>query len=401
MDLNGQFFFVKNNKPVGPFTLDELLEKGVSNKTYIWTKGMVNWEKIESIPVILEKLNNNKPPVFIEPKSEGNNITQKGKGINKIILFAFIGIIVLVLGFIGFHLTKGTGELIWPNGEKYVGEIIYGLPNGLGTQTWPDGKKYVGEFKDGKRNGQGTLTSKSGEKYVGEFKDGKRNGQGTLTSKSGEKYVGEFKDGKKAGQGTLTNISGDKYVGEFKDGLPNGQGTVIDSNGLKYEGEIINGEFNGQGTLTIPNVGKYVGEFKNGIQNGQGTFTDSNGDKYVGDFKDGKYVGKEKLDNDASIKNPNIGTNSTLNNSSISSFGNGLVRCEKCGKSFPKRQGFCKMAGGTSLSSPCAMSYADIELGFALYNDRPDILDYYRMALNQGTWVCSKYCSYKIGLCID
>jgi hypothetical protein len=59
------------------------------------------------------------------------------------------------------------------------------------------------------------------------------------------------------------------------------------------------------------------------------------------------------------------------------------------------------MAGGTSLSSPCAMSYADIELGFGLYNDRPDILDYYRMALNQGTWVCSKNCSYKIGLCID
>ena len=103
MDLNGQFFFVKDNKPVGPFTLDELLEKDISSKTFIWTKGMTNWEKIETIPVILERINNNKnqPPVFIEPKSEENNVTKKGKGVNKTILFAFLGIIVLVLGIIG------------------------------------------------------------------------------------------------------------------------------------------------------------------------------------------------------------------------------------------------------------------------------------------------------------
>jgi hypothetical protein len=131
------------------------------------------------------------------------------------------------------------------------------------------------------------------------------------------------------------------------------------------------------------------------------TVLSSNGSKKYGEIKNGIIKYQEKLDNDASIKNPNSGTNSTLNNSSISSFGNGLVRCEKCGKSFRKNQGFCKMAGGTSKSSPCAMSYADIELGFGLYNDRPEILDYYKMALNQGTWVCSKYCSYKIGLCID
>ena len=295
MDLNGQFYYVKNNKPVGPFTLDELLEKGVSNKTYIWTKGMTNWEKIEAIPVILEKLNNNKPPVFIEPKSEDFNNSRKGKGVNKIILFAFLGIIVLVLGFIGFRLIKFTGEFIWPNGEKYVGEIIYGLPNGLGTQTWPDGKKYVGEFKDGKRNGQGTLTSISGDKYVGEFKNGETNGQGTLTLSNGDKYVGEYKDGNKNGQGTVTFSSGAKYVGEFKDD-----------------------KYNGQGTLTLPNSTKIVGKFIDGLPNGQMTVLLPNGSKKYGEIKNGIIKYQEKLDNDALIKNPNIGTNSTLNNSSIS-----------------------------------------------------------------------------------
>ena len=136
-------------------------------------------------------------------------------------------------------------------------------------------------------------------------------------------------------------------------------------------------------------------------KSGQGTFTYSNGEKNIGQFKDDNYINQEKLDNDALLKNTITGTNSTINNMPISSFGMGLVSCKKCGKSFRKNQGFCKLAGGTSSSSPCAMSYADIELGFVLYKDNPEILDHYKSALNLGIWVCSKYCSSKIALCID
>jgi hypothetical protein len=154
MDLNGQFYYVKNNKPVGPFTLDELLGKGVSNKTYIWTKGMVNWEKIESVPVILEKLNNNKPPVFIEPKSEGNNITQKGKGVNKIILFAFLGIIVLVLGIIGGiyfkdDLLKVTETVkVEDNQVKDIDGNVYEITK-IGNQYWTTKNLNVSRFRNG------------------------------------------------------------------------------------------------------------------------------------------------------------------------------------------------------------------------------------------------------------
>jgi len=137
MDLNGQFFFVKNNKPVGPFTLDELLEKGVSNKTYIWTKGMVNWEKIESIPVILEKLNNNKPPVFIEPKSEGNNITQKGKGVK-------IGGIYFKEDLLKVSETVKVDE----NQIKDIDGNIYGITK-IGKQYWTTKNLNVSRFRNG------------------------------------------------------------------------------------------------------------------------------------------------------------------------------------------------------------------------------------------------------------
>jgi uncharacterized protein (TIGR02145 family) len=156
MDLNGQFYFVKDNKPVGPFSLDELIEKDISNKTYIWTKGMVNWEKVESIPVILERINNNKnqPPVFIEPISEGNNVIQKGKGVNKIILFAFIGIIVLVLGIIGGiyfkdDLLKVTETVkVEDNQVKDIDGNVYEITK-IGNQYWTTKNLNVSRFRDG------------------------------------------------------------------------------------------------------------------------------------------------------------------------------------------------------------------------------------------------------------
>jgi hypothetical protein len=36
---------------------------------------------------------------------------------------------------------------------------------------FPNGDKYVGEWKDGERNGQGTFTWSIGNKFVGEWKD--------------------------------------------------------------------------------------------------------------------------------------------------------------------------------------------------------------------------------------
>jgi uncharacterized protein (TIGR02145 family) len=156
MDLNGQFYYVKNNKPVGPFSLDELLENNLSNKTYIWTKGMVNWEKVESLPIILEKVNFNKnqPPVFIEPKSEGNNVTQKGKGVNKIILFALLGIIILVLGIIGGiyfkdDLLKVTETVkVEDNQVKDIDGNVYEITK-IGNQYWTTKNLNVSRFRNG------------------------------------------------------------------------------------------------------------------------------------------------------------------------------------------------------------------------------------------------------------
>ena len=57
---------------------------------------------------------------------------------------------------------------------------------------WPDGDKYVGEFRDDKPHGQGTYTYVSGHKYVGKFKDGQKHGKGVMTFPDGTVKKGKW-----------------------------------------------------------------------------------------------------------------------------------------------------------------------------------------------------------------
>jgi len=96
--------------------------------------------------------------------------------------------------------TNCVGEVKFPNGEKYVGELKEGQPHGQGTFIWPNGEKYVGQWQNGQRNGQGRFFWPDGDKYVGQFRNNKKHGQGTLTYANGRQYVGEFKDGQPVNQ---------------------------------------------------------------------------------------------------------------------------------------------------------------------------------------------------------
>jgi len=96
--------------------------------------------------------------------------------------------------------TNCVGEVKFPNGERYIGELKNGQPHGQGTFTWPNGEKYVGEWRDGQRNGYGRFFWPGGDKYFGQFRNNRKHGQGTLTFANGRQYVGEFKDGQPVDQ---------------------------------------------------------------------------------------------------------------------------------------------------------------------------------------------------------
>ena len=111
--------------------------------------------------------------------------------INKLI---FVFILLLILPLNGCKsVVKET--IVYPSGDKYVGEKISGEPQDQGTQTYSNGNKYEGEWKNGRWDGHGTWIESDGIKYVGEFKNGRVHGQGTRTFPDGTKGIGEFREG--------------------------------------------------------------------------------------------------------------------------------------------------------------------------------------------------------------
>jgi hypothetical protein len=69
------------------------------------------------------------------------------------------------------NCENGKGTIVYPNGDKYVGDFKNNQPDGQGTAYYSMGNKYVGEWKNGERNGYGTFVSLTAGTWQGEFKD--------------------------------------------------------------------------------------------------------------------------------------------------------------------------------------------------------------------------------------
>lgn len=190
----------------------------------------------------------------------------------------------------------GKGELNFADGSRYVGEFFESMLSGYGVMTWDDGSIYKGWWKNGNYHGKGTIEYENGNKYVGFFIDGLEDGYGVYEWPDGEKYEGEWKKGLKEGKGKYTYESGTIYEGDFLNNYAQGKGKFIYSDGAKYEGEVKEGNENGQGEMLYPNGDIYVGQWKNGYPHGQGKIVYANGNIYEGLFEDGKEAeGKTTL----------------------------------------------------------------------------------------------------------
>ena len=70
------------------------------------------------------------------------------------------------------YVCDPKGELIYWEGDKYVGGYKNNVKEGKGTYTYADGTKYTGEYKNGVREGQGTYTFADGTTKTGIWKKG-------------------------------------------------------------------------------------------------------------------------------------------------------------------------------------------------------------------------------------
>ena len=82
---------------------------------------------------------------------------------------------------------------------------------GFATRIWPNGDKYEGQVFQEQMHGRGIFTSSQGYIYTGEFKYGKPSGMGKLVYDNGDQYEGSFVNDMLHGKGKYLYSNGDRY----------------------------------------------------------------------------------------------------------------------------------------------------------------------------------------------
>lgn len=209
------------------------------------------------------------------------------------------------------------GNLTFPSGVVYEGELMQKHPNGKGKMIWPDGSTFEGQFLNGCRvNGQfhypnGVIyeggfqknmrqgTAKevypNGDMFVGEFLNDKRK-KGIYTYADGRVFEGEYENGLSEGRGKQTWPDGTTYKGDWHKDMRHGKGEMFWPSGIVYEGDFLSNKRHGKGTMTWPDGTIYDGDWKNDKRDGTGITTLPNKQQYLQTYSQGNLINERELE---------------------------------------------------------------------------------------------------------
>ena len=171
----------------------------------------------------------------------------------------------------GDDTYNGNGVIIFKNGVRCNGTWIDGkLVNNKGQLIYPEGDIYDGEIA------------------VGEDMTHYKNGQGKLVYANKEIYEGEWKYDKRYGVGKHYYNNGNEYTGNWRNDRKNGFGEMLFWNRDKYHGKWVADEMNGMGTMKYAAGHVYSGTWKNSKKHGRGRFSKRDGEVIEGTWNNGK-----------------------------------------------------------------------------------------------------------------
>ena len=197
----------------------------------------------------------------------------------------------------GYSEEDGILSIKYEDGTKLFGIYYNNALNGLTKILFPNKEKFEGELFDDEANGYGIYYfSRQGCEYEGYWDNNYKNGIGKERWWYRDNYEGEFKNGKKNGIGIYNWDDGSFYKGEWFNNNIHGWGIFNSKNKRIYLGHFIMNKMNGYGEmLYLKNNGFYYGYWKDNKKNGFGVelSTRKNGEDkvYVGFWKDNDRYG--------------------------------------------------------------------------------------------------------------
>ena len=155
----------------------------------------------------------------------------------------------------------GEAHLTYYSGETYEGHVASpnGVYHGKGCLRKIDGTEIDGVFMSGVPNGPCLVIYPNGDRYEGDMKDGKRCGEGNCVYSNGDKYEGGWLDDLRDGEGLMEYARGGSYKGGWCQDDHEGEGELALPDGRIAKGTFKGGEILGPGVLLLPTGGRYDG----------------------------------------------------------------------------------------------------------------------------------------------
>jgi hypothetical protein len=120
----------------------------------------------------------------------------------------------------------------------------------------------------------------NGDKFVGDLKNQVCHGNGIMSKENGDQFTGSWINGYTSGKGEILRANGDRLVGRWVDGLLTKAVKIYYPNGDRFVGQTLGIDSDTGCVFT---------------KIGQGTYNFANGEQYVGDFTQDKRHGKGEL----------------------------------------------------------------------------------------------------------
>jgi hypothetical protein len=105
-----RYFYMAGGERCGPYTLEQMLQQSVHQKTPVWIKGVGDWRTAEDVQELAGLIppappeNDSKPPAYVAPGNEAMMLPRYAKALRELNL----GLLVLIFGTFTLASLGGT-----------------------------------------------------------------------------------------------------------------------------------------------------------------------------------------------------------------------------------------------------------------------------------------------------